>query len=338
MKILEAKEKSLLTHKRKAYTPSVDERKKVMDAMSGIENLDGFGFYKAIVADTRLDRHRDVLTRGFLEILAKKYDEGRAVVDSHSERKSVGYTFASEVVPDASDPTHFQLIVKFYISPDAVLFSGTKAKTALDQALVRRTSVSFSASEFKYVASDATENVHGVGYYVYDVPTNSSEDNIEVFEVSLVMMGVQAGAKIKELVSQKEGINKKDTLPQNSKKMKYLIKSLDRSIDVEQTVIDSIELLEAKIKSLNDSLKVFKDREEKKKKVLITELVNLRCKAFKNLNAESETLKFSAFDIDSLISEITLTKSMKPKDHVQITPNPTGVNSNNSSDLPSFID
>lgn len=311
---------------RKTYSPTDAERKKVLAAMSGVESLEGFGFYEAIVADTRLDRHKDILDRSFLEVLAKRYDSGRAVVDSHNERQRIGYTFAASVQPDPDDAQHFQLSVKFYVSPSAKMLSGNSAKSEIDEGLVRRVSVSFMAKEYTYIPGDAEGNMHGISYWLWKAPIESSEDNIEAFELSTVAMGAQAGAVIKGAgISEKARKTLTATFGEIQVKSTVTgmknIKILDIELQVSEDQEAALKQLEEKAKALETELSKFKEAEAGKKKALVTEFVNLKCKAFEGLDADTETAKAERFTSEELAGEIKMLQAISgnPK-HKQLDP------------------
>lgn len=333
--------KSLSSNK-KSYKPTEDELRYISQL---VENTEGLGYYEAVVADTRLDRHQDILTKSILDGLAKLYSSGRAVVHSHNEKTPCGYTFSASVSPSLSDPEHHELTVRFYVPEESLLLSGMSAKTALDKGLIRRVSVSFSAKNaYKYVAEDSAENIYGHGYWVWSMSNEDMKDpnKFEVYELSLVTMGAQANAVIKDL--EKGGIEKEDTLHKNSETvtgetMKYKIASLGSTVDVNEEALTAIKLLEdeaRKVSELESKLKVYKDAEDAKKELLVKELVALKVKISKDIDAEKETAKVNKLSIVEIKEEINLVKMIQ-KNHNPINPNPSEEDKNETSnELPSW--
>lgn len=326
--------KQIEVTRRKAYTPSEIEKNQILENIY-VDSLGGFGFYEAVVADTRLDRHNDVLSKSFLDAMAEKYNEGRTVVHGHKELIPCGRTFSAEVKQVANEPEHYELNVKFYIPQSSLLASGMSAKEAIDTGLISRVSVSFMAKEaYKYIEKEES------GFWFWEKKDYSDTNTFDVFELSLVTMGAQAMAVIKEL--EKDPKPKDTTLHQNSKdktnQMKYFIKSLNTEVEANEDTKAAIELLEEKAVELdkaNALLQAFQQKEEAAKLEIVKELVGLKMKALKDLDADKETEKYKKFSIEELNGEIEGMKRLQ-KSHKAITPSPQAQNAT-VDDLPSWF-
>lgn len=270
--------------KRKAYQPTEAETQMILDQMIGIESLDGFGFYEVYAAETLLDRHNEVLTKAFLQILADRYAEGRTVVDAHDSTHRTGKTFAAKVVKHPSVEGEYALSVKFYVSPDARMKSGNTAINEINQNIVDRMSVAFSYRDYEYISSDDASNPYDHGYVLIDAPKKGKEYYIEAYELSLVTMGAQAGARIKS--AQTDPNEAPRTFGSKAEEMslqtlKISIRGKEEEIQVSPESVGAIQ-------SVLDELKGFRDKQEASRKSLIDEYVKFRKAANENLDAEKE--------------------------------------------------
>lgn len=311
-RIAQGGRRELQTQNRKAYTPTESESAAILAAMPGVKDLTGFGFYEAVAAESLLDRDRDILTKSFLQILADRYANGRAIVDSHNTRQRIGYTFGAEVKDHPDQPGESQLLVRFYVDPQAKMSGGNNAKREIDTGLVRRVSVSFSSPEIKFVGEDESE----MGYHwIYDAPEHNDSGKVEVFELSVVAMGAQAGAHIK---GEKGGIAKSPTFgsseikQDNSNKPdkpgmeKYMINKTGKEIEASPEVIAEIKHLEKMLADREAELKPYVEAAEKAKKELAGKLVNLK-KAINpelEIDAEAEVKKYMLWTPDQITAEL----------------------------------
>ena len=270
--------------KRKAYQPTEAETQIILDKMTGVENLDGFGIYEAVAAETLLDRHNEVLTKGFLQILADRYAEGRTVVDSHDSQHRLGKTFAAKVVKHPELEGESQLIVKFYVSPNAKMKSGATAVQEIDQGIVDRLSVAFSYRDYEYIAADDADNPYDHGYVKIDAPKKGKESYIEAYEISTVSMGAQAGARIKS--AQTDPNTPPRTFGSKAEEMEF--ETLKITVRGQETEVKVATESAGTLKSIMDELKGFRDKQEASRKSLIDEYVKFRKAANENLDAEKE--------------------------------------------------
>lgn len=307
----------------KKYSPGDEVKSAILASLPGATSIDGYGFYEAIAAESLIDRDRDVLRLGFLEILAKRYKEGRSVVDSHSWNHRIGYTFDAYVQDHPTKTGEYQLIVRFYVSPDAKMISGSNAKSEIDAGLVRRLSISYFAPEYKYVSSEADGNVYGRSYWVYDTPMETSESEIEVPEISMVAMGAQPGARIK---AEKGGIEKGITFAEKEIKINAMefteVKINDKTLKVApDSVADvaaiSIAFDEAKkaLAEAEGKLKKYTDQEASALDKLADDYVAVKKLAFPGVEIDTEKEKAVAkiMGAEHIEKEIALLSKMTPK-------------------------
>lgn len=295
----------------KAYQPTPAEREKIQSALKDSVDIDTFGFYTFIAAESVKDRQGDILTKSFLEWMGKAYAEGRVLADSHYMEYAIGHTYEATVTDHEVHPGEYQLEVKAYVPPAARTLSGAVAKEMLDAGIIRRASVSFAAPA-KFLEADHAENKTGEPVWVFDAPATKNA-RAEVYELSIVGMGAQAGARIK---GEKGGIAKNPTfdtveVKQIEKKMeKVTIKALGRDIETDATLIPVLKELDDKFQSLTAELQKYQEREETEKTGLITELVNLKVQVM-GVDQAKETEKAKKLTLDELKDEIEAVAKIK---------------------------
>lgn len=299
-----------IKHQVKAYEPTEPEKASIRSHVKS-GDIDSYGFYTFIAAESVKDRQGDVLTKSFLEWMADRYNEGRVLADSHYMEYAIGHTYAATVTNHEVVPGEYQLEVKAYVPPAARTMSGSVAKDMLDAGIIRRASVSFSAPA-KFYEADHAENKTGEPVWVFDAPAATNK-MAEVYELSIVGMGAQSGARIK---GEKGGIEKNPTFDtveiktKNKTMEKVTIKALGKDMEVESSMIPVLKELDEKFQSLQAELKAFTDKEAVVKESLITELVNLKVQVMGTDQAK-ETEKAKRLTVDELKEEIELITNLK---------------------------
>ena len=313
----------------KSFDPTDSDREKIK---SHVRNADiaSFGIYQAIAAkNMMIDRDGDILERDFLEIMAQRYKEGRSMVDSHNRQQRIGKTFDAEVI--TNEKGQAELLVKFYIPDEAKMLSGNSAKMEIDTGMVENVSVSFLAPEdsLTFVKADDSSNTYGVPHFRYHAPKKSPMESVEVFELSMVTMGAQQGARVKS-ADQKSIAN---SLNENARtfgsqidknkspEMEFIEKKIDRyKLKVAESSADSFDSLADYVaeleKMVSDQDKEISDKkltiEELNKKLgndkdaKINDLINLKKQILgeEAISAETEKAALKELPYDFVIAQI----------------------------------
>lgn len=327
--------KSFLADFRKEYSPSEIEQTLIKDKVG--DRIKDFHFVETIAADTIIDRAYDKFTKAFLERMANKYIEGRTIVDSHNTKVRIGRTFAAEVIPHPEQPNEYQLIVKFYLSPNTP--DGEKAINEVKDGIVDRVSVSFRPDyeAVTFYDEDDEKNPHpGKVFWQIDAGNSDLE---EVIELSLVAMGAQPGARFK---SENGRIEDSPTFDVNeiistmeTKEIKLTIGGVEKTFKVETSKVGEFETLAKQIgdleseqktlktenEDLKKSLKSYTEKEEEIKDELVSKLINLKTTIYGEdaIDAEAQTeiakalpLTFIEKEIELLTETAKNRKSLKP--------------------------
>lgn len=326
-----------LVLKATTYSPNDSERSAIQSAL-GRDNIDGFLFVQCVAAETDMDRHRDILTKAFLEWMGEKYTEGRTIVDGHWHEQRVGKTFAAEVVE--KEGGGHSLIVKFYISPNAIMRNGMKAVDQINDGLVNRVSVSFYAT---YTFIPESESDRGMSHYVYDRP---AEDSLmaEVYELSLVTMGAQAGAKIKGQngdIEPEITFDTKSIKPEtdNMSFLSYRFKSTGQTLNIKEEDKEAAKAMDTDIQKFIDDgikeekekrleaekkLKKFEDAEKAVRDDAVTKYVNAKKQVFgEDLKADDEKEIIKHWSVSTIEAETKKLEAVAEKLTKQIdTSNP----------------
>lgn len=310
--------------------------------MTGVESLDGFGFFECVAAETKLDLHRDVLAPSFLQFMAEKYAEGRIVLDGHRDVATIGRTFDAYVQASPEDGEVQQLIVKFYLSPNMKTVSGANPVQVVSENIADRVSVGFSNP---YIRRVAPEHEDEKGYWIHEITPEMDLDRIHVMELSIVYYGAQPGAKIKGVKGQNAGIDPApsfglkpvESTEKSMSKITYHIKSINKDVEIEKSILGIIKEidneaadaihdkqleadgfqkqvadLEREKTAMQKRLDKFEESEGELKELAITNLVNLQKMIKPDLNVEEAKKAFEGMSRDQVNAQIEMLKALKP--------------------------
>lgn len=149
-------------------------------------------FRKAVVANTLLDRARDVFTVASLEHFAKQINSGKVIMLLyHNSNLPVGRWVEAEVkaMPNG---TGFELEAVFFTLSDATLPSQSiKVIKAIDSGVLQDMSVGFTGMKYAYIEKEGGESYWEIN------PNPSHPDGGFLPEISSVYAGAQRGAEVK---------------------------------------------------------------------------------------------------------------------------------------------
>ena len=328
--------------------------------MTGVESLDGFGFFECVAAETKLDLHRDILAPSFLQFMAEKYAEGRIVLDGHRDVATIGRTFDAYVQASPEDGEVQQLIVKFYLSPNMKTVSGANPVQVVSENIADRVSVGFSNP---YIRRVAPEHEDEKGYWIHEITPEMDLDRIHVMELSIVYYGAQPGAKIKGAKGQNAGINPApsfglkpvESTEKSMSKITYHIKSINKDIQIDKAFLDILKEidsetadaihekqleadsfqkqvadLEREKTAMQKRLDKFEEGEKELKKAALDTLANLQKTLNPDLEVEAVKKAFENMDLDSINTQIEVLKGLSPD---QLTPSPKPIKTKSTVQL-----
>lgn len=169
-------------------------------AVTVVEPKDGYGAFvdltkgvlrKAVIANTKLDRARDVFTIASLEHFAKQLQAGKVPLQLfHNSYLPVGTWVDGEVKATADG---YELEAVMFIHSGMTLPNqSVTVVDAVDSGVLKHVSVGFSGMKYSYI-----EKEDGGSYWEIN-PNPGHPDGGLLAETSLVPMGAQRGAEVKD--------------------------------------------------------------------------------------------------------------------------------------------
>ena len=223
---------------------------------------------KAVVANTLLDRARDMFTLAALEHFAKQLKSGKVPLQLyHNSQLPVGRWVDAEVKPMASGEG-FELEAVMWIQSAAKIpQQDITVVEAVDDGILACVSVGFSGMKYAYF-----DKGDDPGYWEIS-PNPSHPDGGLLAEVSLVPMGAQRGAEVKEanhmptrakvIKPMKQVIHiggQRHSLEAAEKDGLIEVKGLDELIDAHTKAVDENASLKAKIATLEANEKTTREK------------------------------------------------------------------------------
>lgn len=283
---------------RSNYNPTDEDRMKVAE-ITGSEDVSGYGIYRAAVSSTQVDLGRDKFSKAMLDELAEQYRDGRTVVLGHDSSMGVGRTFDAEVIAKEGDGEDYELLVKFYVFPDAQGKTG-KVKQLLDAKVYDRFSIAASLKMSDVISREDAGD--GMPIYTYD-PTR-----VAVVHLGIVDMGMNtdavsksntAGAvtfgEITEMTEKKEIVM-----------LEYNLKhvgagKVELSADAVSALLENVE---KRMKAQAEKLAKFEAAEDARLKSLRDEWCALRKQIDTEADAEKLNRRANLLDEDLLTEDI----------------------------------
>lgn len=265
------------------YKATEEDYEAIRKHVSDSVDVTKFGVYECVASSTSPDSDGDVFGENVLKGLAHYYEEGRTVVlGSHARDSGVGKTFGAYVKSDTAGTQ--QLMVKFYIPPEATTQSGGNAKALVDSGVYARTSImAFWTQDPK----PESKTVSGKDVKVYN-----STEGMQVLHIAVLDMGANYDAVMKSLFGTPQSVpGGGPNLPPNSKStgqiMNYVIKSLGLSWQKDN--IEHADVIAMLKQAEDESVKLVEKANAEAAKVLALQKEIEPLRAFKE--GELNTLK-----------------------------------------------
>lgn len=216
LKSISTTEKTIEKIEFKAFKATDEDKSEVRKRLKNPDkfDLDTFGFYEAVVADTMVDFTREKISKPVLDALALQAIDGVSILVNHDSDAVIGHSYAGDVVPIPNQPGEYQFVSKFYVPGDAVMPNGQNAVSAIDSGIWKFVSIGFRNRKVNYVEPTAGEGDYML-VYEFD-PANPPV----LVEYSMVYRGAQPRASLKSMPGETE-FKVKETSVFNMKK--YLI-------------------------------------------------------------------------------------------------------------------
>jgi hypothetical protein len=297
---------------RNGYKPTDDDRLKVME-ITGLEDVSAFGIYRAAVSSTQVDLGRDKFSKAVLDEMAEQYKDGRTVVLGHDSMMGVGKTFDAEVAAKSDGESDYELLVKFYVLPDAQAPTGN-LKQLLDARVYDRFSIAASLKMADVISRE--DSGDGLPIYTYD------PSRIAVVHLGIVDMGMNTDAVSKSNRAQAVSFGDINEITEKPRIMQYKFKHIGNgSIDLTEDAVSALlERVEKKFEAQAEKLAAFEDAQMKKLETLRDEWCALRKQIDTDADADKLNRRASLLDEELLSEDIANFKKAVAASKKQLDP------------------
>jgi hypothetical protein len=177
----------------KQFTPTEADYSEVRKRLKNPDRFDlkNFGFYEAMVADTKIDFKRERISKAVLDSLALQSIDGVSILVNHSHDNVIGHSYSGDVVAIPGQKGEFQFVSRFYVPDDAVMPNGQNAVKAIDSGIWKYVSIGFKNNDVKFI-----EPTQGGTEYFMEYVYNPEKPPV-LIEFSMVYRGAQPRASLK---------------------------------------------------------------------------------------------------------------------------------------------